>query len=219
MDINESLTLDYETLRDRCSQGEAFEYLFFWGHQVSKRFATTKSCLSQWYAAPFCIDGVRYATAEHWMMASKARLFSDEATLTRILESTDPKSAKAVGRTVRGFDEAIWMRNARQIVKEGNLAKFGQHDELRTFLLKTGDIVLVEACPFDTIWGIGLGAEDKRALHPETWRGKNLLGFALMEVRAELQSTSTPDCVGQERGRKNKGTPSNSRRNGRMPCR
>jgi ribA/ribD-fused uncharacterized protein len=180
--------LDLETLRRRCLEGESFEYLFFWGHQPSKTGEVTKTCFSQWYAAAFTVDGVFYPSAEHFMMAGKARLFGDEETLAEILVAPDPKTAKALGRKVRDFDEAIWKQNARRLVTEGNLAKFGQNEDLKTFLLGTGESVLVEASPYDRIWGIGLKAGDERARHPKTWQGQNLLGFALMDVREQLRS-------------------------------
>lgn len=69
----------------------------------------------------------------------------------------------------------------------GNLAKFGQHTDLREYLLGTGDRVLVEASPLDRVWGIGLAADDERAVSPDQWRGLNLLGFALMQVRETLR--------------------------------
>ena len=50
------------------------------------------------------IDDIVYQTAEHWMMASKTRLFGDDASLAKILESTDAKTAKALGRTVKNFE-------------------------------------------------------------------------------------------------------------------
>jgi len=53
-------------------------------------------------------------------------------------------------------------------------------------LIATGDRVLVEASPRDTIWGIGMGASNPDAKDPTKWRGRNLLGFALMEARASL---------------------------------
>ncbi len=179
--------LDLNTLGKRCEDGESFEYLFFWGHQKSKDGAITKSCFSQWYPTPILIDETRYATAEHWMMASKARLFKDDEILAQILESTDPKEAKALGRKVKNFDGVRWMNEARRFVTEGNVAKFGQNSDLKAFLLRTGDAVLVEASPNDSIWGIGLKADDKRAKHPSTWQGQNLLGFALMDVRESLK--------------------------------
>ncbi len=95
---------------------------------------------------------VDYPTAEHWMMAGKARLFGDEDALRRIVVAPDPKSAKAIGREVRGFDDKVWKANCRQIVTEGNLYKFSQNEELKAFLLSTGDAVIVEAAPRDQIW-------------------------------------------------------------------
>lgn len=177
--------LDLENLRQRCLNGEHFDFLYFWGHQPSKTGEVTKSCLSQWFESSFTIDGVTYQTAEHWMMAAKARLFGDEDSLLQILESPDPKTAKAIGRTVKNFDPVIWDQNARRIVTEGNVAKFSQNAQLREFLVATGDAVLVEASPYDRIWGIGLKADDERAKNPTTWQGQNLLGFALMDVRAK----------------------------------
>lgn len=179
--------LDLESLRARCRAGETFRYLHFWGHAPSPKGELTRSCLSQWYAAPFDIDGVRYPTAEHWMMAAKARLFGDSATLARILEAPDPRAAKALGRKVAGFDDAAWVAARRRLVTDGNVAKFGHDAGLRAFLLATGDAVLVEASPADHIWGIGLAAKDERAKHPDTWLGLNLLGFALMDVREALR--------------------------------
>ena len=72
-----SLPTDLKEIQARAHNGEQFEFLFFWGHQPSKDGTITKSCLSQWYAAPFVVDGLVYPTAEHWMMAEKARLFGD----------------------------------------------------------------------------------------------------------------------------------------------
>ncbi len=178
--------LDMQLLRQRCAAGETFQYLYFWGHRPAKDGKITKSCLSQWYDAPFEIVGARYPTAEHWMMASKARLFDDAESLRKILDAPNAKTAKALGRKVRDFDEAVWNANCRRLVTVGNVAKFGQNADLRAFMLGTAEQVLVEASPQDRIWGIGLAADDERANHPDTWQGQNLLGFALMDVRTEL---------------------------------
>ncbi|MFM8217125.1 MAG: NADAR family protein [Pirellula sp.] len=179
--------LDLKSLIERCQDCEQFEYLLFWGHTPAKDGTITKACFSQWYVAPFTIEGVVYPTAEHWMMAGKARLFSDNETLQEILVAPDPKSAKALGRKVRGFKDDLWVTNARRIVTEGNIAKFSQNEGLKEFLLATETKVLVEASPYDRIWGIGLGAEDPNAKHPTKWQGENLLGFALMDVREAIR--------------------------------
>lgn len=120
------------------------------------------------------------------MMAGKARLFGDEATAARIISAGSPKQVKEFGRQVSGFVENEWDSAKRRIVYEGNLAKFSQNADLRQFLLSTGDKVLVEASPVDRIWGIRLAADDDRASNPLQWRGENLLGFILMDVRDTL---------------------------------
>jgi ribA/ribD-fused uncharacterized protein len=171
------------------AKGRAPKFLFFWGHTPKREGAIDASCLSQWFPRAFEIDGVRYATAEHFMMASKAKLFSDDKAHADILRAKSPAEAKAAGRAVRNYDDAKWDRARFDAVVRGNVAKFGQHEDLRAFLLTTGHRVLVEASPRDTIWGIGMGASNPAAKNPSKWRGKNLLGFALMKARAELAST------------------------------
>jgi ribA/ribD-fused uncharacterized protein len=161
-------------------------FLFFWGHQPSKDGTTTRSCFSQWWVAPFEVDGITYQTAEHWMMAEKARLFGDEAALQVILKSETPAKAKEGGRLVQRFDPKKWDEFKFEIVVNGNLHKFIQYPELKSFLLDTTDQVLVEASPRDRTWGIGLSGENPAARDPARWRGENLLGFALMEVRNKL---------------------------------
>jgi hypothetical protein len=121
------------------------------------------------------------------MMAEKARLFGDEAIRQEILATTHPKQAKALGRQVANFDNDTWVKHRFEIVVQGNKAKFSQHESLRTFLHNTGKRVLVEASPVDKIWGIGLAEDHPDAIAPERWQGLNLLGFALMVVREQLQ--------------------------------
>jgi hypothetical protein len=142
--------------------------------------------LSQWWPVTFTVDGVSYPSAEHWMMAGKARLFGDEEGLAAVLRAASPGAVKAAGRKVCGFDEERWAAACYDIVVAGNLAKFGQHPDLRDFLLSTGEKVLVEASPYDRIWGIGMAATNADVERPSAWRGLNLLGFALMEVRERL---------------------------------
>lgn len=170
--------------------GAHVKYLAFWGHRPRRDGSIGPGCLSQWWPSPFTVDGVRYATAEHWMMAAKARLFGDREAERRVLEAGDPRDAKSAGRTVRDFDEAVWERERFGLVAEGSTHKFGQDARLRAYLLGTGRRVLVEASPLDRVWGIGLAADDPRAGQPEQWRGLNLLGFALMEARARLRAAA-----------------------------
>ena len=175
-----------ERLVEAMNQGQSFDYLLFWGHTPKREGVVDRSCFSQWFPRPFEHEGVHYPSAEHFMMAGKARLFRDESALRAILAADSPAEAKALGRVVQDFDDAAWTKARSAIVVEGNLAKFGQHPDLRAHLQSTDNKVLVEASPRDTIWGIGMGASNPDARVPARWRGTNLLGFALMEVRARL---------------------------------
>jgi ribA/ribD-fused uncharacterized protein len=163
-------------------------YLMFRGHRPQAGGGPGPGCLSQWWPVTFTVDGLSYPSAEHFMMAGKALLFGDGAAAERIRQAADPAAAKALGREVRGFDEQRWAGRRFEVVVTGNLAKFGQHPDLGQLLAGTGDRVLVEASPRDLIWGIGLAPDDERAASPDRWRGQNLLGFALMEVRQRLRS-------------------------------
>jgi ribA/ribD-fused uncharacterized protein len=165
------------------ARGDRIKFLFFWGHQPERDGSVGAGCLSQWWPAPFTADGHVFATAEHYMMWRKATLFGDDAMAERVLAAPHPYAAKALGGRVAGFDQRTWDEHRCPIVVAGNLAKFGQHPGLRAFLLGTGRRVLVEASPVDRIWGIGLTRDDPAAADPARWRGLNLLGFALMQVR------------------------------------
>ncbi|MGV3456653.1 NADAR family protein [Sphingomonas sp.] len=166
----------------------AERFTFFWSGPFS-----------QWHKSAFTLDGVVYNTAEQYMMAEKARLFRDDETCARILTVSDPRDQKALGRRVRNFDEARWNAVARDIVYRGNRAKFTTHRDLLTTLFDTAGTTLVEASPLDTIWGIGLAADDPDASDRTKWRGTNWLGEVLTELRdtllAEQAAGGIPELV------------------------
>ncbi len=164
---------------------EKRELFLFYGHKG----AVKKACFSQWFIREFVVDGVKYCCMEQYMMAQKAWMFRDVKRLSQILSSKDPAEMKALGREVEGFDPKMWDEKKREIVYKGNLAKFSQNEDLKGYLLETGDKVLVEASPYDKIWGIGLRATDPRAKDPKTWLGQNLLGYALTRVKETLQAS------------------------------
>lgn len=182
---NSVLRYDMDWLIQQYQAKNKLKYLYFWGH-TPKGTGIDKSCFSQWYPTPFEIDGVRYATAEHYMMAQKAKLFGDMDSFDKIIHATHPKQAKDFGRKVIGFNESIWNAHRFNIVAQGSFAKFSQHPELKAFLLGTNQRVLVEASPVDKIWGIGMAQDDDHIDNPLKWRGLNLLGFALMVARDRL---------------------------------
>lgn len=152
---------------------------------------------SQWHPCTFTLDDIEYNCAEQYMMAEKARLFGDEETLAEILEADDPRTQKALGREVAGFDVDVWQADAANgrpacwnIVWRGNMAKFSQQPHLRKRLLATAGTTLVEASPHDRIWGIGLRKTDPAAQSRDGWRGLNWLGEVLTNVRLQLEGRS-----------------------------
>lgn len=153
---------------------------------------------SQWYRASFTVDNVVYRTAEHYMMACKARTFGDYETLDKILAEPDPSKAKALGRQVKDWSDDIWKQVRFQHVCRGSYEKFRQNPDLLWQIVETGDRDIVEASPYDKIWGVGLSEEDARRWYDDQmesagpddielpWPGLNLLGKALMAARTML---------------------------------
>ncbi|KAH0792233.1 NADAR family protein [Histomonas meleagridis] len=184
--LQNSTNYNLDWLKAKVSSGEKVEYLFFWGHQGTKD-NITKSCLSQWWPSSFEIEGHTYNCMEQYMMAEKARIFGDEEIRREILSNADPKRIKALGRKVKNFDGKKWDEYKNLIVVNGNYFKFSQNPDLHDFLKSTGDKVLVEASPYDKIWGIGIDQSKPEASDPFRWRGTNLLGFNLMRVRDLIQ--------------------------------
>ena len=160
------------------------DFVFFWGH-ADRGVGLSKCCLSQWFQCSFVVDDQYYNCTEQYMMAEKARLFNDEEVRTKILAEYNQMTIKKLGRQVVGYDDVVWKHERFNVVVKGNLAKFSQNEKLCDYLLSTGDKIIVEASPKDTVWGIGLEEAHPDAINPKRWPGTNLLGFALMEVRDE----------------------------------
>ena len=173
-------------LREAYNNGQSYKYIFFWGPRPEPDGHISETCLSQWWMGQFAVEGILYSCAEQFMMAEKARMFHDTDMLQKIMESVHPKEMKAYGRAVRNFDKEKWDSACYDIVRRGNQAKFSQTPELLDYLKSTGNRILVEASPRDRIWGIGMGKSNPDAQDPFKWKGTNLLGFALTQVRDEL---------------------------------
>lgn len=176
--------------------GKKKPYFFFWGHKPSRNGDVTKSCLSQWWQSDFQSEsGVSYCCMEQYMMAGKAERFGDEEIRRQILACREPRKIKMLGRKIKNFDEEAWNKVKYSIVLNGNYLKFTQSPELKRFLLSTQNAVLVEASPYDAVWGIKLAETDRNIQNPRKWRGANLLGFALMEVRDEIRRTCANETL------------------------
>lgn len=143
--------------------------------------------LSQWFPCKFKVGGVEYNSAEQFMMAMKATHFKDEETLKKIMNTSSPREQKALGRLVKNFNPDVWNKVAKAYVLIGNINKFNQNPLLRQVLLETKNKELVEASPYDTIWGIGLGYDHPDIEDKTKWRGTNWLGEVLMETREAIK--------------------------------
>jgi len=156
---------------------EKEEFYLFWG-----------GLFSQWAMIPMEIDGVEYNCCEQYMMAEKAKLFEDEEMLKKIMASKDPRQQKMeYGRNVKDFDQGKWEAVAKDIVYKANYEKFTQNSDCFLEMSRSRGYTVVEASPYDVIWGIGLGVDDPKAKIRSEWRGTNWLGEIIEKVRDELE--------------------------------
>ena len=154
------------------------KYVFFWN-----------GIYSQWHKAPMIIEGVEYNCCEQYMVHQKALVFNDLDTAEKILATSNPKDQKALGRQVMGFNKEKWDSVCLGIVYKGNFAKFTQNPDLAEELIATGDRLLVEASPYDRLWGIGMREEDPGVEDPSNWKGLNLLGWSITLVKQQLKKS------------------------------
>lgn len=160
---------------------ETFEYVFFWNGPFSN-----------WYPARFDLDtktewGVMpFNCAEQAMMFYKAVVFEDRASLIKIMETASPREQKALGRKVENFNQEKWESVCIPLITNVLVAKFGADKKLKKILLDTGNKTIVEASPYDKVWGIGMGVEHPDILDESKWQGKNFLGICLMNAREIL---------------------------------
>ena len=164
-------------------------YHFFW---------RTVSPFSQWHKSSYTLGGYSYSTAEQGMMHGKALLFGDNEVATQILQATSPRKIKTLGRKVKGFDNKEWGNRREEIVYRNNMAKFTQNEHLLKALMETEGKLLVEASPSDTIWGIGLNEKDARQVPESQWKGLNLLGKILTQVRDDIMLSSPSSSPSSE---------------------
>ena len=143
--------------------------------------------LSNWYLSEFIIDDITFSSMEQYMMYEKAILFHDQETAEKILQTDNVAEIKALGRTVQNFDDTVWGQSREEIVYKGVFEKFRQNPELRKRLERTGEEVIAECAVKDKIWGIGLSMKDEDRFCVERWKGQNLLGKILMDVRKDIK--------------------------------
>lgn len=154
-------------------------------------FFSKHDAFSNWFPSRFVVRGITFNCVEQYMMYYKAMMFGDKVTAAKIMKASHPAKHKELGREVVGYVDDLWVARRKRVVVHACLAKFSQNPQLFETLRMTLGTIMVEASPYDKIWGVGLGENDPRILDPSQWKGLNLLGEALMEARAIL----LPDAV------------------------
>ncbi len=171
-----------------------FEYLNKFKMNTDEKFYENENGVyfksnwpSQWYISNFVMDGITYNCCEKRMMHQKAILFEDDESAKLILATDEPKEQKNLGRNVKNYNDEKWNEVADAVVFYANLSKFSQNENLKKLLLDTGDKIIVECSPYDSIWGNGLNISDTLKTAEKDWKGKNRLGKAIMKVRSALR--------------------------------
>lgn len=179
---NKTVSLIKETEKEiitaKQMDNEKEKFTFFWDGPFS-----------QWYSSPFKSPehpGITFNCAEQYMMYSKALIMEDNETAASILLTNSPREQKALGRKIKNFDATKWDAVKENIVTFGSFLKYTQNKDLQKHLFDTEGTVLVEASPYDKIWGIGLAEDNINAQDRKTWQGLNLLGEILTRLRDDL---------------------------------
>lgn len=142
--------------------------------------------LSNWYPSSFSMENRAFSSMEQYMMLSKALIFKDSEIADKIMQTKDVAEIKALGKLVSNYNDTVWNGVRQIIVYRGLYAKFSQNAKLYEKLMQTGTAILAECAVSDRVWGIGLSMHDEKRFDIHSWRGQNLLGFALMEVRRQM---------------------------------
>jgi ribA/ribD-fused uncharacterized protein len=150
-------------------------------------FYSGKSYLSNFYSCRFTVEGVVFSSNEQFFHFKKAQLFNDKGAMKKILETNSPSEQKQIGRRVKNYKESEWSKQCYSFMKQGLHAKFSQNEDLKKKILSNPKARFVEASPRDKKWGIGINSTHRDATFPSKWKGSNLLGKALDEVRDGLK--------------------------------
>ena len=172
--------------------GEQSEPLLFWKKSIFSNFYISAKPFLFHLPPACCSTGTPphfyIQDAETGIMLCKAWKFGDHDAVNMLLEPHTPLEAKKIGRRVQGFDESAWETVVEDVARAVVRAKFSADPALKNELLATGDRAIAEASPTDAKWGIGVSARAASAQDPSQWRGRNILGRALEDIRRELRS-------------------------------
>ena len=143
--------------------------------------------LSNWSLSDFVVDGVEYSSVEQYIMQHKCILFGDILSAEQVMNTKNPAMQQKIAKYAKGFIETVWLGSRQMILERALNAKFSQNENLKNLLLATGEAWLVECAESDKNWACGISLYDADRFDTSKWKGTNILGFALMKVRADLQ--------------------------------
>lgn len=153
-------------------------YTFFW---------KDKDCFSNWHPSKIEYGGITFNCSEQLYMYRKAIFFNDVEIAHEIVATKSPREQKALGRKVKNFDATSWNEVAKDIMYEVNKLKYEQNEKLMDQLLQTDDTEIVEASPYDKIWGIGMDENHPNVEDKTKWEGTNWLGEVLTSLREDIK--------------------------------
>lgn len=154
-------------------QNDVEKFTFFW---------KSKSPFSQWHPSVFKYREIVFTSCEQFMMFSKAKLFGDEDVAQKIIDKnnhpfvqdllnqrissyditedyknlrmwdTIQKEIKDLGRSVKGYNEDLWVSKRESIIAVASREKYAQNPDLKEKLMLTKGTTLVEASKYDRLW-------------------------------------------------------------------
>jgi ribA/ribD-fused uncharacterized protein len=154
--------------------------------------------LSSFYANPFEYKNVEYPTAYHAMMSLIAHKFGDDEKAEEIRSTEDPADIDLTWDKLEGVTHKAWELQLESLIIKVNRAKFVKDPGLAAKLLKTGDARIAAVPPeneTDPFQGIGLTEENPDAKKKSKWKGKNVFGLALEQIREELGAKEPKDTA------------------------
>lgn len=157
------------------------KYVLFWGEE---------DIFSNFYPCNFSYqDGnmiYTFSNSEQLFMYKKAIQFKAFEIADKILSTPKPYGCKKLGRLIPNYEEKVWEVERYKVMVEVLTVKFNSNLLFKQCLQLTIGKTIVEASPYDKIWGVGLEDTHTDILNEDKWKGLNLLGKALMEVRDNM---------------------------------
>lgn len=133
------------------------------------------------------LKSVIYHSAKQALAAELAKTFNDDEGFRKIIDTHTPAEVSYSYENVKNVTPDEWANATKRLLNDILVAKFRQYPALLNRLLETGDAVLAYYQPKDTLLGIGISTDDVHAKNPVHWKGQNIVGSILMDIRGALR--------------------------------